>query len=118
MGQLAFSELELKRFERDIARFMERRRPPPSIRPKLDLGYRIKGHSVEIFEVRPDWRDEAKKMEAPVAKATFVRNQNCWRVYWMRRDLKWHGYEPKYQVPSLEEFLAVIDRDEYCCFFG
>ena len=36
----------------------------------------------------------------------------------MRRDLKWHGYEPNLEVKSLEAFLNVVDRDELCCFFG
>jgi hypothetical protein len=98
---MAFSELELKRCERDLAHFLERRRPPPHIRPQLDLGYRIKGQSVEIFEIRPDWRNPAEKTETPVAKATFVRTRDSWRIYWMRRDLKWHGYEPNYEARSL-----------------
>jgi hypothetical protein len=115
---MAFSDLELKRCERDLARFMERRRPPPHIRPRLDLGYRIKGHSVEIFEIRPDWRNEAEKREAPVAKTTYVRTQNSWRIYWMRRDQKWHGYDPNPEARSLEEVLNIVDRDEYSCFFG
>jgi hypothetical protein len=115
---MAFSDLELKRCERDLARFMERRRPPPQIRPRLDLGYRINGHSVEIFEIRPDRRNEAEKREAPVAKTTYVRTQNRWRIYWMRRDLKWHGYDPNPEALSLEEVLNIVDRDEYSCFFG
>ena len=115
---MAFSELELKRFERDLARFMERRRPPQHVRPQLDIGYRISGQSVEIFEIRPDRRNEAQKLETPVAKATFVRTQNLWRIYWMRQDLKWHGYAPNYEARSLEEFLAIVDRDEHGCFFG
>ena len=112
---MAFSELERKRHERDIAKFMERRRPPPEIRPKLDLGFRLEGQSIELFEIRPD---SAKTMESAVAKTTFVRSQNRWKIYWMRRDLKWHGYEPAPEVHSLEAFLHVVDRDEYCCFFG
>jgi hypothetical protein len=36
----------------------------------------------------------------------------------MRRDLKWHGYESNATVKSAETFLAVVDRDEHCCFFG
>jgi hypothetical protein len=115
---MAFSELELKRYERDLTRFMERRRPPAHIRPELDLGYRFDGQSVEIFEIRPDWKDRTIKGETPVAKATYVRTKNHWRVFWMRRDLKWHGYEPNQEVRSLEEFLAVVDRDDHCCFFG
>jgi hypothetical protein len=35
-------------------------------------------------------------------------------VFWMRSDLKWHGYEPVPEVRSLAEFLAVVGRDEYC----
>jgi hypothetical protein len=115
---VSFSELELKRHERDLARFMARRRPPAHIRPKLDLGYRIDRQSVEIFEIRPDWRDKTSKRETAFAKATYVRTRNHWRVFWMRADLKWHGYEPNYEVHSLEEFLVVVDRDEHCCFFG
>ena len=115
---MAFSELEKKRFERDIAKFMERRRPPPEIRPKLDLGYRTEGQSVELFSIRPDWRDDTKIMNSSIAKTTFVRTQNRWKIYWMRSDLKWHGYEPMLEVHSLEAFFHVVDRDEYCCFFG
>ena len=115
---MAFSDLERKRHERDVAKFMERRRPLPEIRPKLDLSYKFEGQSVELFEVRPNWQDNTKTMNASVAKTTFVRSQNRWKVYWMRKDLKWHGYEPMPEVHSLEAFLHVVDRDEYCCFFG
>jgi len=115
---VAFTDLESKRCERDVAKFMERRRPPPHIRPELDIGYRISGHSVEIFEIRPVWNNPKEKMEHPVAKATFVRTRNLWQVFWMRQDLKWHGYEPTPDVRSFEAFLAVVDRDEYGCFFG
>lgn len=77
---MTLTDLERMRCERDLSRFMERRRPPPHIRPKLDIGYRISGPSVEIFEIRPDWQDPKEKMEHSVAKATFVRSKNRWRV--------------------------------------
>ena len=115
---MAFNDLEQRRNERDIAKFMERRRPPPEIRTKLDLGYKIDGHSVELFSIRPDWQDPRKTMTSPIAKTTFVRTKNRWKIYWMRSDLKWHGYEPMPEVHCLEAFLHVVDRDEYCCFFG
>ncbi len=57
-------------------------------------------------------------MEHPVAKATYVKTQGIWKVYWQRADLKWHGYEPDPEVETLQEFLAIVDRDEYACFFG
>ena len=115
---MAFNDIEQRRIERDVAKFMELHRPPAHIRPELDFGYRVSGHSVEIFEIRPEWRNRKQKVEHPVAKATYVRTRNLWRVFWMRRDLKWHGYEPTPEVPSLEVFLAMVGRDEYCCFFG
>jgi hypothetical protein len=39
-------------------------------------------------------------------------------VFWMRRDLKWHRYEPASEVKTIEDFLAVVDKDAYACFWG
>ena len=115
---MALTQVELQRCKKALAHFLEQRRPPEHIRNQLDIGYRINGQSVEIFEIRPDWRDKSKKMESPVVKATFVRTKNRWKIFWMRRDLEWHGYEPNPEVHSLEAALNVVHRDEYCCFFG
>jgi hypothetical protein len=115
---VAFTEIELRRIERDMAKFMERRRPRPHIRPELDIGHRVSGHSVELFEIRPVWDNPKQKLEHPIAKAIFVRTQELWRVFWMRQDFKWHSYEPFPNTRHFEAFLAAVDRDEYCCFFG
>jgi hypothetical protein len=99
--------------------FMQRRRPPPQIRPKLDLGFRVTGQSVEIFEIRPAWQGRPdEKHELPVAKATYVRARGVWRVFWQRRDLKWHSYEPQPEVKSVEEFTSLVSEDAHSCFFG
>jgi hypothetical protein len=99
--------------------FMQRRRPPPQIRPKLDLGFQVTGQSVEIFEIRPVWRGPPDdKRASPVAKATYVRARGVWRVFWQRRDLKWHSYEPRPEVKSVEEFALLVSEDAYACFFG
>ena len=115
---MALSEFELIKCEKALADFMKRRRPPAHIRKELDLGYRIKGQSIEIFEIRPEWDDPDNTYEFPVAKSTFVRTQRVWKIYWQRRDLKWHRYDPDPEVTTVEEFLDIVDRDEYCCFFG
>ena len=115
---MALSEFEIKRIEKEVGAFVEQRRPPKHIRPELDLGYRVKGQSVEIFEIRPLWNNPAEKIEEAVAKATYVKTQKVWRVYWQRADLKWHRYDPDPEVNSLQEFLSLVDRDEYACFFG
>ena len=71
---MALSELEMARVRKSVSTFIEQRRPAPHIRPELDLGFRIEGQSVVIFEVRPVWRGApGEKMEHSMAKATYVR---------------------------------------------
>ena len=115
---MAFTEIEMQRYKKLVAAFIEKRRPPLHIRPKLDLGFRVEGQSVEIFEIRPVWRNPEEKMEHPVAKTTYVKTQDIWKVYWMRADLKWHVYTPLPEVAKLEEFLQLVDQDIYGCFWG
>ena len=68
---MALSEIEVARVRRALDAFMAKRRPPANIRDRLDLGSRVSGQSVEIFEVRPPWRgNPGEKHESPVAKAT------------------------------------------------
>lgn len=115
---MTLSEFELKRYEKAIKGFIEKNRPPPHIRNELDLGYRQKGQSVEIFEIRPFWGNPQEKIEVSVAKATYVKTQGVWKIYWKRADLKWHAYEPHPRAKTIEEFLEVVESDEYACFFG
>jgi Protein of unknown function (DUF3024) len=115
---MTLSEFEIKRCEKLIAEFMSKRRPPPHIRSKLDLAFRISGQSIEIFEILPHWKEKGKTVEQPVAKATYNRNKGNWKILWQRADLKWHSYQPSPNVASVEEFLDIVDRDEYSCFFG
>ena len=114
---MAFSELERKRCETALAAFLEDKRPPPAVRHQVDLLARIEGQSVVIYQARPHWRDPTQTMEVPVAKSTFVRSHNRWRIYWMRQDLKWHSYQPCPEVRSVEEFFKVVARDDCNCFF-
>ncbi|MGB5584490.1 MAG: DUF3024 domain-containing protein [Gammaproteobacteria bacterium] len=115
---MALSEFETKKIEKEVGAFVESRRPPPYMREELDLGYRIKGQSVEIFEIRPLWRHPGEKIEEAVAKATYAKTRKVWKVYWQRADLKWHRYDPVPEVDNLQDFLDLLDRDEYACFFG
>jgi hypothetical protein len=116
---VALSEIELARVRRAMDAFMQVRRPPPPIRPKLDIGFRVTGQSVEIFEIRPPRRGPpGEKHEAPFGKATYIRTRGVWRVFWQRRDLKWHSYEPKPEVNSVVEFACLVNKDSHACFFG
>lgn len=115
---MAFSEIELARIEKNMAEFLGRIRPPAHIRDQLDFIYRVEGQSIEIFEVRPQWGNPKEKTEQPFAKATFVKSQGIWKVYWRRANGKWYLYEPSAEVKTIGEFLSVIEKDEYGCFFG
>jgi spore coat polysaccharide biosynthesis protein SpsF (cytidylyltransferase family) len=115
---MPLSEFEIKKIEKEVGSFVEKRRPPPHIRDELDVAFRVKGQSVEIFEVRRLWNDPKEKIEEPVAKATYVKTQKVWKVYWQRADLRWHRYDPDPEVDTLKKFLDLVDRDEYACFFG
>jgi hypothetical protein len=115
---MAFGTLELAHIEDAVGVFMLRRRPPPKMRAQLDLEHRIEDQSIVIFERRPAWHGApGETIELMVAKATYVRSRDHWRVYWQRRDLRWHRYDPA-EVPSVEAFLDLVDEDADGCFFG
>jgi hypothetical protein len=96
---------------------LEKRRPPAHIRPELDLECHIKGASVEVVEIRPQWAQPDRKVERPIAKATYVKTKKHWRVFWVRSDLKWHRYDPP-EVATLQAFAKLVAEDKHACFFG
>lgn len=88
---MALSEFELKACQRDLDSFLERRRPPPHIRPQLDLGYSIKGQSAEVFEIRPAWDNPQEMVRREFAELTYLKTTETWKLYWMRASGKWHS---------------------------
>jgi hypothetical protein len=78
---VTLSEFEAKRCEKLVAQFIERRRPPARLRKEVDLAFRIKGLSVEIFEIRASWTGEGKPIEHPIAKATYNKSNRSWRFF-------------------------------------
>jgi hypothetical protein len=117
-NNMPLNDIERKRIENAVAAFIQKRRPPAHVRPRLDYGFRLAGQSVELFEVRPQFDRPEVKRESSFAKATFVHTKGVWRVYWMRSDLKWHSYEHRLEVSAIADFLAVVQKDEHACFFG
>lgn len=114
---MAFSEFELKKIEKLIGGLCQRR-SPAHLRDELRLEYKIKGHDIVIYERRPRWDDRTIMAETPVAKIKLVRTVGEWRLYWQRRDLKWHSYPMLPSSHDLAELVAEIDEDPYACFFG
>jgi hypothetical protein len=115
---MAFTEFERAVNLKALKWFVDQRRPPEHIRPQLDIGYAVVGHTVDLFEIRPDWQDKTTTRHTPIARVKFIRTREEWRLYWMRRDLKWHGYEPDEVHSTLMSALKTINTDAYCCFFG
>jgi hypothetical protein len=98
--------------------WIERVRLPLHIRPKLDIGYKIAGQSIILFEIRPAFRNPKELKELPYAKTTYVKKENIWKVCWMRSNLKWTLYEPRPVVKNLQAFMKLVDEDKYHCFKG
>lgn len=53
-----------------------------------------------------------------IAKATFVKSQKHWKVFWMKSDLKWHVYDPKPTVKTIQGFVDLVEQDKHYCFWG
>jgi hypothetical protein len=98
--------------------FLDRFRPKEEIRDQIDITYKIDGQSILIYEIRPFWKDQHKKIESPAAKTTYIKSKNHWKIFWMRADLKWHSYGPIPAVKTLKEFIQIVEDDNYGCFWG
>jgi hypothetical protein len=97
--------------------FIEKHRPPEEIRHQLDMSYKIESQSIFIFEIRPRWDKPEEKIHCEVAKATYVKSKDNWKVYWMRGNLKWYPYKPP-TVQSLKKFTELVGEDKFGCFWG
>lgn len=93
-------------------------RPPQEVRNEVDLNYKIENQSIIVFEIRCVWDNPSKKMELNVAKVTFVKAENKWKIYCFKSDMKWHIYRPAEKVNSLKEFVKIIQEDKNGCFRG
>jgi hypothetical protein len=115
---MSFSESELNEHTAVMDRFLKIRRPPEEMRDKVDLSYRVRNQSIEIFSIRPKWSDKSETYEDMIARATWVKSRKIWKVYWMMSDMKWHPYEPESEVKSLNDFIRIVLEDKSGCFWG
>lgn len=115
---MAISEFESKKWEKELAAYIDTIRPPVHIRNEIDIGYRIDGQSIFVFEIRPSFQNPNERVEIPVIKGRYYKSRKEWTIYWQRADLKWHIYEPYPSASSLTELLNVLKDDEYNCFWG
>jgi hypothetical protein len=101
-----------------LNQFIDRIRPAEHIRPQLDVGGKVVGKTVEIFEIRPQWDNPKKVYRYPLARATWLKAKAAWKVCCQRDDHTWQEYSPKPLVASLDEFFDEVGRDRHGSFFG
>ena len=95
-----------------------RRMSPPRLAGKLRFACEIDGHSVSIIEERPPWEGPGEWTRMPCARFRYVRAQATWTLYWMRRDRKWHLYDPETKKRDLSTLVQVVEEDKNGAFFG
>ena len=98
--------------------YIERIRPPVDIRKKLDIDYRIDNQSIIIHEIRPRWDNPEEYFTSDIAKTTFIKSKNHWKIFWKRADLKWYSYSPNPIVQNLKDFINIVEEDKLGCFWG
>ncbi len=98
--------------------FLTKIRPPENLRNQLDVGYKIEDQSIIIFEIRPNYVIKGQFIEMPIAKTTFVKTKNHWKVFWHRSNLTWEAYPPMPFVFTLDDFTELVKEDKHHCFFG
>lgn len=115
---MAFTKQQLENINLSWEGFLMKRRPPPEIRDKVDLGMKIDGQAIIIHEIRPYYNDPGKIIHSPIAKTIYVQSSDKWKIYWMRGNLKWYPYDPQKVVNSFNDFLIEVDNDSNYCFWG
>ena len=111
------SEFELKYIENTVGN-MCKRRSPVHLSDYLRAVYVVKGHDVTVYEERSRWDKPQEWTSSGIAKFKYIKNQNIWKLYWMRQDLKWHLYEPLPESTTIERLVAEVDKDLHGAFFG
>lgn len=115
---MAFSESELKRIDATVGDLC-RRISPARFADEFRFVYEIDGHGISVFEERPPWDGRPGEWtRMGVARLRYFRSRDEWTLYWMRRDLKWHIYDPETRKRDLRTLVRVVEEDSYGAFFG
>lgn len=101
-----------------LENFIDKIRPPEEMRKQYDISYKIEDQSVIIYELRPHWEKKDQFIESNIAKTTYIKNKNQWKIFWFQSDLKWHEYKPRVVVETLKRFLEIVAEDKHHCFWG
>ena len=115
---MALTPHQLEQISLMMNEFVAAHRPPPEVRSQLDLGWRSEGQSVVLYDLRPIYTREHEVAHYDFAKATWVQAQKHWKIFWLRANGNWNGYEPLLTAGNLKRFLLEVEKDPYGCFKG
>lgn len=107
---MAFTESERKEFEHLVSELIESRKKQAN-KSGFDLGYQFNNQSIELFEIHPSTHNEKGCFNLSVAKLTYIRTKDMWKIFWMRGSLKWQGFRRCPETNKLNEALLVVDED-------
>lgn len=115
---MAFSELDLKRIDTsagDLCRRLNSRSRQHRIRYLCE----VEGNTVTLWEERPAWDDPKRTTKTGIARFRHWKSRETWQLYWMRRALKWHAYDPDVSFAKrLSALVKVVEEDKWRAFFG
>jgi hypothetical protein len=116
---MAFTETDIAAYTQEVEKhFWSERRPPLHLRNQIREGLRIEGQSIDLFFIRPAFNRPDEFVEEAIARITYIRTRELWRIFWMRADGKWHRYPPCPETGSLKKALQIVRKDDHHCFFG
>ena len=101
-----------------IEKYIQDKRPPEELRGKVDLAFKIDGKEIEIYEIRPHWKEKDLILNHSIAKVKYIKTKKRYNVYWMPSDMTWHQYEPNMTVRYISKFLQILENDAHGCFWG
>ena len=114
---MTLTDIDLQKVKNKVGGLCSER-TPAHLRDQLRFEYEVENHNVIIYEVRPAWKNPSEFTKMPMAKLTYVKSQNIWKLYWKRANEKWVIYEPKGSAKDLGALVKEIDKDSHGCFFG
>jgi len=114
---MALTDIELHKVKKIVGGLCSEK-TPEHLKDQLRFEYEIEKHSVIIYEVRPAWKNPSEFTRMPLAKLTYVKTENVWKLYWKRASGKWVIYEPKGSDRDLGNLVKEIDKDSHGCFLG
>ena len=110
-------EFEQRLAERLLARFYDRRLLA-HVQHQTRLGHAIRGNSVTLSEIRPDFDNPAAWVKFPIAQFRFDPAQGLWSLYRHEPRRRWRRYEALPATRNFEALLSEVDRDPTRIFWG